>query len=70
MEFKSWLLKFKSVDLAIGDLANDVASDNAFPSNIRSKSDLVDYLDRKHASYQAIDVAKDVYDFFEADQKG
>lgn len=29
--FKTWILKFISVDLPIGDLATDIASDEDFP---------------------------------------
>ena len=31
--FKDWLMRFRNVDLPIGDLANDVASDPEFPDS-------------------------------------
>lgn len=29
--FKTWIIRFRGVDLPIGDLANDIAKDESFP---------------------------------------
>lgn len=29
--FKTWIIRFKGVDLPIGDLADDIAKDESFP---------------------------------------
>lgn len=47
--FKTWIVRFKGVDLPIGDLAKDIVSDEDFP-NEDYFSDIYDHLRSKHAN--------------------
>lgn len=61
MKYYDWLLKFINVDLPIGDLAKDIRDDPTFPKKISSLHDLTEYLNKRHASNAAIEVAINSY---------
>lgn len=61
--FKTWILKFIEVDLPIGDLARDISNDNDFPDS-ESFSEMFEYLQRIHASGDAMDAFVTVWNFY------
>lgn len=62
-KFVTWLENFKSVDLPIGDLANDVLSDKEFPKK-SDKELILNHLRKKHACYEVIKTFEVVWDFY------
>lgn len=63
--FKSWLSRFTSVDLPIGDLANDVVKDTGFPDS-ESFEVIQNYLLNRNVNYKVLDCFKEVWDFYQA----
>lgn len=61
--FKTWILKFKNVDLPIGDLANDISHDKNFP-NIANKQEIYNYLVSKHACDEAIETFEHAWEYY------
>ena len=61
--FKTWILKFKGVDLPIGDLANDVSEDSNFPDD-DDLSEIYDYLISKHATEPVLDTFVTSWNFY------
>ena len=66
LTYKEWLLKFKDVDLPIGDLAKDVAEDPNFP-NSKDRDINFDYLESRNAANVVISVFERTFDFYESD---
>ncbi|BCX29487.1 hypothetical protein LTWDN19_00540 [Latilactobacillus curvatus] len=66
LSFYDWLLKFESVDWPIGDLAKDVKNDDAFPKKSKSETEIINYLESRHAHYAAIETAKECFNFYKA----
>lgn len=61
--FKTWILNFTEVDLPIGDLARDISNDGDFPDS-DSFSEMFEYLQRRHASENALDALVTVWNFY------
>lgn len=68
MSFKKWLKQFENVDHAIGDLAKDVSTNKAFPTNVNSMDSLTNYLYSNNASEAAITIAKNAFIFYALDE--
>ena len=65
--FYSWLLQFKNDDTAIGDLARDASSDGEFPRRSISYRNLKKYLESKHACDAAMNVFKEAFAHYKAE---
>ena len=61
MTFNRWLRRYKGERCPIGDLATDAASDQGFPQNIKCRADLLGYLTRKGACYEALNAAREAW---------
>lgn len=71
MNFKTWLLHFKNVDRPIGDLANDIAKDSAFPSG-NDRDVIRDYLESRagfSVSTALLKTFDDAWDYYLKDTK-
>ena len=65
--FKTWILKFKGVDLPIGDLANDISGDSDFPDD--DFAEIYDYLISKHATEPVLDTFVTSWNFYLASKR-
>lgn len=63
--FKTWLHRFVSVDLPIGDLARDVENDPDFPDEDRL-SVLLEHLDEKRVKADVKETLCDAWNFYKA----
>lgn len=63
MTFKEWIIKFKDVNLPIGDLAKDINSDKHFP-NTKDHDLMIEYLERSNAYHLAIETFERSYRFY------
>ena len=61
--FKTWLAKFKDIDLPIGDLATDVLADSAFPDKDDFKT-IYSYLTSRRADDVVMETFKIVWNFY------
>lgn len=50
----------------VGDLAKDIVKDEGFPKEVKSKKQLIEYLESKHVDGFVIAAANTSWDFFEA----
>lgn len=64
LSFYEWLMKFENIDLPIGDLAKDVKVDSNFPVESKSKDEIISYLESVSASFEAIETAKQCFNFY------
>ena len=62
--FKTWVSKFIAVDLPIGDLARDIASDPNFPDD-DDLPEIFDYLLKKKADYVILNTFTSVWNFYQ-----
>lgn len=67
MSFYDWLLKFKDVDLPIGDLAKDVAQDNSFPKKSKTWSEIENHISTG-SNWRIIEVAQNAFNYYSADE--
>ncbi|CAJ2232138.1 MULTISPECIES: YozE family protein [Companilactobacillus] len=66
LSFYDWLMKFKDVDLSIGDLAKDAESDKNFPRKSKDLDDIIQHLNTMGASSAAIETAEEAFDYYKA----
>lgn len=66
MTFYQWIIKFKDVDLPIGDLASDIAKDAKFPKNLTTFEELESYINVQ--SGPVYEAAKNAFAYFKLDQ--
>lgn len=64
MTFKSWIGNFKDQNSPIGDLANDIVVDEAFP-NSASYEEILEYLEDLDACDGAIKAFNDAWKLYE-----
>ena len=69
MAFYEWLIKFKEVDLAIGDLAEDVYRDSSFPKDSSDYDELAFHLEDNGACYDAIKTLEKSFEFYKNSMK-
>jgi len=63
--FKTWIANFKNVDLPIGDLADDISRDPAFPDS-EDYSVLRSYIVRKQQHPAVLETFETVWKFYQA----
>ncbi|MUV40613.1 YozE family protein [Levilactobacillus brevis] len=66
MSFYDWLLKFKEVDLPIGDLAKDAEKDDTFPKESVEWNEIEKHLSPR-ANESVMDVAQNDFNYYSAD---
>ncbi|MBT2600913.1 MULTISPECIES: YozE family protein [unclassified Oceanobacillus] len=64
MTFKNWIIKFKDVNLPIGDLAKDIDSDKHFPDT-KDHDTMLEYLEKRNAYHLAIETFERSYRFYQ-----
>lgn len=70
MTFYNWLIKFRTVDLAIGDLAQDVYNDAKFPKGSNDYNKLLNYLISTADNDDCVDTFVKAFKFYEISIKG
>lgn len=62
--FYSWILNFKGVDLPIGDLAKDIASDENF-TTYDSFGAILEYLsDKSHSDFDILETFTNAWSYY------
>ena len=52
--FYDWIIRFKGIDSAIGDLADDIISDPSFPKDINSLEALLKHIESKSRPFRVV----------------
>lgn len=63
MNFKSWILKFKDVNLPIGDLAREIYPDSNFPTT-SDKQEIYNYLKNTNACDEILEIFDHAFDYY------
>lgn len=63
ISFRNWVVKFESVDLPIGDLANDIKTDSRFPKE-NDKEIIMRYLRNRRACKDAIETFENAWNYY------
>ena len=66
MTFYDWLLKFKEIDLPIGDLAKEIELDSSFPKKIDNWNELESHLSTG-SHWRILEVAQNAFNYYSAD---
>lgn len=64
LSFYDWLLKFKDVDLPIGDLEHDVEFDKDFPKESKDLEEIIHHLNLVGAQQAAIETAEQAFEYY------
>lgn len=68
MNFYDWLMRFKDVDLPIGDFAKDAQLDSDFPKNVKTWDQLEAHIRKVNPHQPELGAIKNVFNYYLAEQ--